>query len=35
MKEIRRLTINDLDEMIELRLEIQNYDLKYIDADKN
>lgn len=33
MEEIRKLDLNDLDQMTILRTAIQNYDLKYIDKD--
>lgn len=34
MEVIRKLNLNDLEQMISLRLEIQNYDLRYIDTNR-
>ena len=31
METIRKLNLNDLEQMVNLRIAIQNYDLKYIN----
>ena len=35
MEVIRKLDLNDLEQIISLRIEIQNYDLRYVESNKN